>query len=161
MTTGRMEIAEGVRFGGLACEIGKDEPSRSPGAGMRLPSRRRAGWPAMIDRALVLNPELAGSLVRWVAFSERCAVTPTLPSEFSTRRHAASSPLDRRRSACTAVWRCPHLFAGRLYGLLLAEQSFREAPNLFLAVVAIIASSHALAGPTGASAHCRRTSAEA
>jgi len=149
MTDRSQEIAEGVRLARLAVELGKDDAVALTRGGHALAhlagevdGRHRA------DRQGVwCSTPIWRQPGSWAAFSGRCAVTPMPPSSF-LRAPCVSARSTRRCSECRQEWRCRICFAGRFdTASSWAEQSFREAPT-FLAVVAIIAASHALAGRT-------------
>jgi len=148
MTDRPQEIAEGVRLARLAVELGKDDAvalTRGGHALAHLAGELDRGI-ALIDRALVLNPNLAaawflGGYLRTVRGDPDAAI------EFLARA-MRFSPLDPEMFRMQAGMALSHLFAGRFdMASSWAEQSFREAPT-FLAVVAIIAASHAIAGRT-------------
>jgi TolB-like protein len=146
-TTDRpQEIAEGVRLARLAVDLGKDDAvalTRGGHALAHLAGEVDSGI-ALIDKALVLNPNLAAA---WFlgGFLRTVRGDPDAAIEFLTRA-MRFSPLDPEMFRMQAGMALSHLFAGRFdEASSCAEQSFREAPT-FLAVVAIIAASHALAG---------------
>ena len=142
------EIAEGVRLARLAVELGKDDAVALTRGGHALAhlAGELDGGIALIDKALVLNPNLAaawflGGYLRTVRGDPEAAI------EFLTRA-MRFSPLDPEMFRMQAGMALSHLFAGRFdMASSWAEQSFREAPT-FLAVVAVIAASHAIAGRT-------------
>jgi TolB-like protein len=148
MTDRPLEIAEGVRLARLAVELGKDDAVALTRGGHALAhlAGELDGGIALIDRALVLNPNLAAA---WFlgGFLRTVRGDPDAAIEFFTRA-MRFSPLDPEMFRMQAGVALSHLFAGRFDAASSwAEQSFREAPT-FLAVVAIIAASHALAGRT-------------
>ena len=101
---------------------------------------------ALVDRALLLNPNLAAA---WFlgGFLRAEFGDPDAAIEFFTRA-MRFSPLDPEMFRMQAGMALSHLFAGRFdMASSWAEQSFRQLPS-FLAAVAIIAASHALAGRT-------------
>jgi TolB-like protein len=148
MTDRPQEIAEGVRLARLAVELGKDDAvalTRGGHAFAHLAGDVDGGI-ALVDKALVLNPNLAAA---WFlgGFLRTVRGDPDAAIEFLTRA-MRFSPLDPEMFRMQAGMALSHLFAGRFDAASSwAEQSFREAPT-FLAVVAIIAASHALAGRT-------------
>jgi TolB-like protein len=148
MTARPQEIAEGVRLARLAVDLGKDDAvalTRGGHALAHLAGEVDTGI-ALIDKALVLNPNLAAA---WFlgGFLRTVRGDPDAAIEFLTRA-MRFSPLDPEMFRMQAGMALSHLFAGRFdEASLWAEQSFREAPT-FLAVVATIAASHALAGRT-------------
>jgi TolB-like protein len=148
MTDRSQEVAEGARLARRAVELGKDDAvalARSGHALAHLVGDLDSGI-ALIDRALVLNPNLAaawflgGFLRIWRGEAddaiERLA------------RAMRLSPLDSEMYRMQAGTAMAHLLAGRFDAASAwAEKSFRELPS-FLMVVGIIAASHALAGRT-------------
>ena len=120
--------------------------SRSPAAGMRSPilTGDVAGGIALLDRALVLNPNLASA---WflAGFLRTWNGEPDAAIEHFTRA-MRMSPLDPELYRMQAGLAAAHLFAGRFDAASSwAEKAFRELPS-FLMVVSVIAASHALAG---------------
>ncbi|WP_407168448.1 winged helix-turn-helix domain-containing tetratricopeptide repeat protein [Bradyrhizobium sp. ORS 111] len=142
------EIAEGVRLARLAVELGKDDAVALTRAGHALAhlAGDLDGGIALLDKALVLNPNLAAA---WFlgGFLRTERGDPDTAIEFFTRA-MRFSPLDPEMFRMQAGMAMSHLFAGR-YDMASswAEQSFRQLPS-FLFVVAISAASHALAGRT-------------
>ncbi len=148
MTDRPQEIAEGVRLARLAVELGKDDAVALTRGGHALAhlAGDLDGGIALVDKALVLNPNLAAA---WFlgGFLRTVRGDPDAAIEFFTRA-MRFSPLDPEMFRMQAGMALSHLFAGRFDAASSwAEQSFREAPT-FLAVVAIIAASHAIAGRT-------------
>ena len=142
------EIAEGIRLARLAVELGKDDAVALTRGGHALAhlAGELDGGIALIDRALVLNPNLAAA---WFlgGFLRTLRGDPDQAIEFLTRA-MRFSPLDPEMFRMQAGVALSHLCAGRFdQASSWAEQSYREAPT-FLAVVAIIAASHATAGRT-------------
>jgi TolB-like protein len=146
MTDRPREIAEGVRLARLAVELGKDDAVALTRGGHALAHLvgDLDGGIAFIDKALVLNPNLAaawflGGFLRTVRGDPDAAIV------FLTRA-MRFSPLDPEMFRMQAGMALSHLFAGRFdMASCWAEQSFRESPTFF-AVVAVIAASHALVG---------------
>jgi len=142
------EIAEGVRLARLAVELGNDDAVALTRAGHALAhlAGDLDGGIALLDKALVLNPNLAAA---WFlgGFLRTERGDPDTAIEFFARA-MRFSPLDPEMFRMQAGMAMSHLFAGR-YDLASswAEQSFRQLPS-FLFVVAISAASHALAGRT-------------
>jgi TolB-like protein len=142
------ESAEGARLARLAVELGKEDAVALTRGGHALAhlAGEVDGAIALLDRALVLNPNLAaawflGGFLRTLSGEPDAAIT------FFTRA-IRFSPLDPEMFRMQAGMALSHLLAGRFdMAASWAEQSFREAPS-FLVVVAIIAASHALAGRT-------------
>jgi TolB-like protein len=148
MTNHGQEIAEGARLARLAVEFGKDDAvalARGGHALAHLAGDLDAGA-ALIDRALVLNPNLAaawflGGFVRvWRGDAD---------GAIEHFEHAMRlSPLDPEMYRMQAGMAAAHLFAGRFdIASSWAEKAFRDLPG-FLMVVGVIAASHALAGRT-------------
>jgi tetratricopeptide (TPR) repeat protein len=140
------EIAEGVRLARLAVQLGKDDAVALTRGGHALAHLvgDLDGGIALIDRALMLNPNLAAA---WFlgGFLRTLHGDPDTAIEFLTRA-MRFSPLDPEMFRMQAGMALSHLFAGRFdLASTWAEQSFRQSPT-FLAVVAVIAASHALAG---------------
>ena len=103
-----------------------------------------AGGIALLDRALVLNPNLASA---WflAGFLRTWNGEPDAAIEHFTRA-MRMSPLDPELYRMQAGLAAAHLFAGRFDAASSwAEKAFRELPS-FLMVVSVIAASHALAG---------------
>ena len=140
------EIAEGVRLARLAVELGKDDAVALTRGGHALAHLvgDLDGGIALIDRALMLNPNLAAA---WFlgGFLRTLHGDPDTAIEFLARA-MRFSPLDPEMFRMQAGMALSHLFAGRFdLASTWAEQTFRQSPT-FLAVVAVIAASHALAG---------------
>jgi TolB-like protein len=146
MTDRAQEVAEGARLVRRAVELGKDDAvalARSGHALAHLVGDLDSGI-ALIDRALVLNPNLAaawflgGFLKIWRGESDEA---------IERLAHAMRlSPLDSEMYRMQAGTAMAHLLAGRFDAASAwAEKSFRELPS-FLMVVGVIAASHALAG---------------
>jgi TolB-like protein/Tfp pilus assembly protein PilF len=148
MTDRPREIAEGVRLARLAVELGKDDAVALTRGGHALAHLAGdvEGAIALVDKALVLNPNLAAA---WFlgGFLRTERGDPDAAIEFFTRA-MRFSPLDPEMFRMQAGMALSHLFAGRFdMASSWAEQSFRQLPT-FLTVVATIAASHALAGRT-------------
>jgi len=142
------ETAEGARLARRAVELGRDDAvalTRSGHALAHLAGDLDGGI-ALLDRALVLNPNLAaawflgGFLRVWHGESDGAI-------EYFERAMRLS-PLDAETYRMQAGMAVAHLFAGRFdTASSWAEKAFRDLPS-FLMVVSIIAASHALAGRT-------------
>ena len=148
MTNRPQEIAEGVRLARLAVELGKDDAVALTRGGHALAhlAGEMDGAIALVDRALVLNPNLAAA---WFlgGFLRTLNGDPDAAIEFLTRA-MRFSPLDPEMFRMQAGMALSHLLAERFdLASFWAQQAFRELPS-FLAVVAVIAASHALAGRT-------------
>ena len=149
MTDREREIAEGVRLARLAVELGKDDAVALTRGGHALAhlAGDLDGGIALIDKALVLNPNLAAA---WFlgGFLRTERGDPDAAIEFFNRA-MRFSPLDPEMFRMHTGMALSHLFAGRFdTAASWAEQSFRQLPTFF-GPVAIIAASHALAGRTG------------
>lgn len=140
------EVAEGVRLARRAVELGKADAVALTRCGHALGHLAGdvAGGIALVDRALVLNPNLAaawflgGFLRLWQGETEEALASFT---------HAMRlSPLDPELYRMQAGTAAAHLFLGRFdTAAAWAEKAQRELPSLLL-VAATQAASHALAG---------------
>src|SRR5262245_52911969 len=146
MTDRPKEIAEGTRLARRAVELGRDDAVALARGGTVLHHfvGDLDGSIALLDRALVLNPNLAsawflgGFLRVWGGESDGAI------ERFA--RAMRLSPLDPEMYRMQAGMALAHLFAGRFDAASSwAEKAFRHLPS-FLLVVSIIAASHALAG---------------
>ncbi len=146
MTDRLQEVAEGARLARRAVELGRDDAvalTRSGHALGHLTGDLEGGI-ALIDRALVLNPNLASA---WFlgGFLRAWNGEPDGATEHFARAMRLS-PLDPEMYRMQAGMALAHLFAGRFdTASSWAEKAFRHLPS-FLMVVSIIAASHALAG---------------
>jgi TolB-like protein len=139
------ESAEGARLARKAVELGRDDAvalTRGGHALGHLAGDLDAGI-ALLDRAVVLNPNLAaawflgGYLRVWHGEAEAAI------AHFA--RAMRLSPLDPEMYRMQAGMAVAHLFAGRFDAASSwAEKAFRNLPS-FLMVGCIIAASHALA----------------
>ncbi|MFC7396831.1 winged helix-turn-helix domain-containing tetratricopeptide repeat protein [Chelatococcus sp. GCM10030263] len=153
MTDRAQEIEEGVRLARRAVELGRDDAvalTRGGHALSHFTDDFDTGI-ALLDRAVMLNPNLAaawflgGYLRVWHGETDAAIVHFT--------RAMRLSPLDPEMYRMQAGVAVAHLFAGRFDAASSwAEQAFRNLPS-FLMVGCIIAASHALAGR---SAHAQR-----
>ncbi len=146
MTDREQEIAEGLRLARLAVELGKDDAVALTRGGHALAHLAGdvEGAIALVDKALVLNPNLASA---WFlgGFLRTENGDPDAAIELFARA-MRFSPLDPEMFRMQAGVALSHLFAGRFdMASYWAEQSFKQLPS-FLVLVAIIAASHALAG---------------
>jgi len=146
MTDRTREIEEGTRLARRAVALGQDDAVALTRSGHALGNLigDLDGGIALVDRALVLNPNLAAA---WFLGGFLRVWSGETDSAIEHFAHAMRlSPLDPelyRMQAGTAV---AHLFAGRFdEASSWAEKAFRDLPS-FLMVVGIIAASHALAG---------------
>jgi TolB-like protein len=140
------EIAEGARLAWRAVDVGKDDAialARGGHAIGFLLGDLDSGA-AFVDRALLLNPNLATA---WV-FSGLLRFyrgEPDVAIEHLARAMRLS-PLDPTSYQMQVGTGFAHLFAGRFDDASSwAERAFREAPN-YLPAAAVTAASHALAG---------------
>ena len=146
MTDRPGEIAEGARLARRAVDLGRDDAVALTRGGHALAHLTGdvAGGIALLDRALVLNPNLASA---WflAGFLRTWNGEPDAAIEHFA--HAMRlSPLDPELYRMQAGLAAAHLFAGRFDAASSwAEKAFRELPS-FLMVVSVIAASHALAG---------------
>lgn len=146
MTDRGPEITEGARLARRAVELGRDDAVALARGGHALAhlAGDLDGGIALIDRALVLNPNLAaawflgGFLRIWRGEPE---------DAIERLAHAMRlSPLDPELYRMQAGTAMAYLLAGRFdTALSWSEKVSRELPS-FLMVVAVIAASHALAG---------------
>ncbi|MBR0824523.1 winged helix-turn-helix domain-containing protein [Bradyrhizobium manausense] len=146
MTDQSAEFADGIRLARLAVELGKDDAVALTRAGHTLAhlADDLDGAVALLDKALLLNPNLAAA---WFlgGFLRAERGDPDAAIEFFTRA-MRFSPLDPEMYRMQAGMAMSHMFAGRFdLALSWAEQSFRQLPS-FVFVVLVIAACHALAG---------------
>jgi TolB-like protein len=146
MTDRRKETAEGARLARRAVELGRDDAvalTRSGHALAHLAGDFDGGI-ALLDRALLLNPNLAaarflgGFLRVWHGESDHA---------IEHFEHAMRlSPLDQEIYRMQAGMAMAHLFAGRFDAASSwAEKAYRNLSS-FLLAVSILAASHASAG---------------
>jgi tetratricopeptide (TPR) repeat protein len=140
------EIAEGTRLARRAAEIGRDDAvalTRCGHALLHLAGEIDGGI-ALLDRALVLNPNLASA---WLLGGYARMWDGDLESALARFAQAMRlSPRDPEMYRIKAGIAAAHMFAGR-YDLAStwAEESSLHMPG-FMMVLAVIAASHALAG---------------
>jgi TolB-like protein len=148
-TTDRaQETAEGARLARRAVELGRDDAVALTRAGHALAhlAGDLDGGIALLDRALVLNPNLAAAWFLGGFLRAWHGETDGAIEHFA--RAMRLSPLDPEMYRMQAGMAVAHLFAGRFdASSSWAEKSFRELPS-FLMAAAILAASHALAGGT-------------
>jgi tetratricopeptide (TPR) repeat protein len=146
MTDQPREFAEGIRLARLAVELGHDDAVALTRAGHTLAhlAGDLDGAVALLDKALLLNPNLAAAwFLSGYLRAERGDTEAAI--EFLTRA-MRFSPLDPEMFRMQAGMAMAHLFAGRFDAALSwAEQSFRQLPS-FVFVVLVIAACHGLAG---------------
>jgi len=146
MTDRAGETAEGTRLARRAVELGRDDAvalTRSGHALFHLAGDIDGGI-ALLDRALVLNPNLAsawflGGFARvWDGDTDGAIARLTQAMRLS--------PLDPEMYRMKAGMAAAHMLAGRFDDASSwAEQAFTNLPS-FLMVVGVIAACHALAG---------------
>ncbi|MGH8555358.1 MAG: winged helix-turn-helix domain-containing tetratricopeptide repeat protein, partial [Gammaproteobacteria bacterium] len=146
MSDRSQEVAEGARLARRAVELGRDDAVALTRGGHALSHfvGDLDGGIALLDRALVLNPNLAAA---WFlgGFLRVWHGEPDGAIEHFARAMRLS-PLDPEMYRMQAGMAVAHLFAGRFDAASSwAEKAFRDLPS-FLMVVGIIAASHALAG---------------
>jgi TolB-like protein len=148
MTDRSQEVAEGARLARRAVDLGRDDAvalARSGGALCHFTGDLDSSV-ALIDRALVLNPNLAaawyiGGFLRIYRGEADDAIE-------RLARAMRLSPLDPEMFRMQAGTALAHLFAGRFdTASSWAEKASRDLPS-FLIPASIIAASHALAGRT-------------
>lgn len=146
MTDRPREMAEGVRLARRAVELDKGDAvalTRSGHALCHLAGELQGGI-VLLDKALVLNPNLAAAWFLGAFLRLWHGETDAAIEHFT---HAMRlSPLDPELYRMQAGMAAAHLFVGRFdTASSWAEKAFRDLPS-FLMAVAILAASHALAG---------------
>jgi TolB-like protein len=142
------ETEEGARLARRAVELGKNDAVALTRGGHALGhfGGELNGCIALVDKALMLNPNLAAA---WFlgAFQRIARGEPDVAIE--RFQHAMRlSPLDPEMVRMQAGMALAHLLAGRFdLASSWAEKAFRELPS-FAMVSGILAASHALAGRT-------------
>ena len=153
MTNPPRERAEGIRLARRAVELDKGDAVALTRGGHALGhlAGDLQGGIALLDKALVLNPNLAAA---WFlgAFLRLWHGEPDVAIEHFT--HAMRlSPLDPELYRMQAGMASAHLFVGRFdLASSWAEKAFRDLPS-FLLAVAILAASHALAARMAEAQH--------
>lgn len=140
------EIAEGARLARRAVELGADDAVALTRGGHALGhlAGDLDGGIALIDRALLLDPNLAAAWFLGGFLRTWNGQTDAAMEHFA--RAMRLSPLDPEMYRMQAGMAAAHLLAGRFDAASAwAEKAFRQLPS-FLMVVGIIAASHALAG---------------
>jgi len=147
MTDREHEIGEARRLARRAEELGKDDARAPCTAGLALgyvagDSQEGA---ALIDQALVLNPNLASAWV-FSGWSKIWLGEPEAAIEHAA--HAMRlSPQDPQIFNMQSIMAFAHFFAGRYSeAISCAQKALREKPNYSLAILTLAASC-ALAGP--------------
>jgi tetratricopeptide (TPR) repeat protein len=148
MTDPSRELAEGARLARRAVELGKDDAVALTRGGHALGhfGGDLDSCIALLDRALVLNPNLSAAC--YLGAFQRVA-RGQHDDAIERFAHAMRlSPLDPEMLRMQAGTALAHLLARRFDAALSwAEKAFRDLPS-FLLAVGIIAASHALAGRT-------------
>jgi TolB-like protein len=150
------EAAEGERLARRAVELGRDDAVALTRGGHALAHfvGDLDGGIALLDRALMLNPNLASAWFLGGYLRVWHGETDDAIEHFA--RAMRLSPLDPELYRMQAGTAMAHLFAGRFDSASSwAEKAFRDLPS-FLLVVSIIAASHALAGRAEESLHAMR-----
>ena len=156
MTDRTQELEEGARLARRAVELGKNDAIALTRGGHALGhfGGELDGCIALVDKALVLNPNLAAA---WFlgAFQRVARGEPDVAIERFA--HAMRlSPLDPEMVRMQAGTALAHLLAGRFdVAASWAQKAFRELPGFGLAS-AIIAASQALAGRMDAAERAAR-----
>ena len=142
------EIADGARLARRGVELGRDDAvalTRSGHALAHLAGDFDGGI-ALLDRAVMLNPNLAAAWFLGGFLRVWHGETDNAIEHFG--RAMRLSPLDPEIYRMQAGMAMAHLFAGRFdVASSWAEKASRDLPS-FLMVVGIVAASHALAGRT-------------
>jgi TolB-like protein len=140
--------AEGARLAERAIELGQDDAIALARGGHALANfvGDVDGGSAWIDRALVLDPNLAAA---WFLGSFVRIMRGETDEAIERLAHAMRlSPLDSEMYRMQGGTALAHLYAGRFDAAAeWAEQSLRGLPT-FLIEVSVLAASHALAGRT-------------
>ena len=146
MTDRPREIAEGTRLARLAVELGRDDAVALTRGGHALGhlAGDLDGGIALLDRAVLLNPNLASA---WFLGGFLRALHGETDAAIEHLAHAVRlSPLDPEMFRMQAGMALAHFFAGRFDSASAwAEKSVGNLPS-FLAAVSLAAAAHALAG---------------
>ena len=146
MTDRPREIAEGTRLARLAVELGRDDAVALTRGGHALGhlAGDLDGGIALLDRAVLLNPNLASA---WFLGGFLRALHGETDAAIEHLAHAVRlSPLDPEMFRMQAGMALAHFFAGRFDSASAwAEKAVGNLPS-FLAAVSLAAASHALAG---------------
>jgi TolB-like protein len=146
MTDRPREMAEGIRLARRAVELDQGDAVALTRGGHALAhlAGDLQGGIALLDKALVLNPNLAAAWFLGAFLRLWHGETDAAIEHFA---HAMRlSPLDPELYRMQAGMAAAHLFVGRFdTASSWAEKAFRDLPS-FLMVVAVLAASHALAG---------------
>lgn len=140
------EISEGARLARRAVELGQNDAIALTRGGHALAHLTGDvdGGLALLDRAIVLDPNLAAA---WFLSGFLRALSGDCNRAIEQFSWAMRlSPLDREMYRIQAGMALANLFAGRFdEASSWAEKAYRDTPS-FLAVVGVIAASHALSG---------------
>jgi TolB-like protein len=140
------EMAEGVRLARLAVELGRDDAVALTRAGHALShfTGDLDGGIALIERAMLLNPNLAAA---WFLGGFLRALNGEADSALEHFAHAVRlSPLDPEMFRVQVGMALAHFFAGHFDSAAAsAEKAVGNLPSLLVAT-GVIAASHALAG---------------
>ncbi|NMF89478.1 winged helix-turn-helix domain-containing tetratricopeptide repeat protein [Aromatoleum petrolei] len=146
MTDRPRELAEGVLLARRAVELGKDDAVALTRCGHVLGhlAQDLPGGIALLDKALMLNPNLAAAWFLGAFLKLLHGETEEAVEHFT---HAMRlSPLDPELYKMEAGMAAAHLFMGHFdTAASWAERALRELPSLLLAA-ATLAASHAHAG---------------
>lgn len=142
------ELAEGARLARRAVELGKNDAVALTRGGHALGhfGGDLDGCIALLDRALLLNPNLSAAW--YLGGFQR--ISRGEPDDAIERiaRAMRLSPLDPEMVRMQTGTALAHLFAGRFDDASSwAEKAFRDMPD-FLLAAGVVAASHALAGRT-------------
>ncbi|OAP36812.1 CadC-family transcriptional regulator [Sinorhizobium glycinis] len=142
------EIAEGARLARMAVELGRDDAVALTRGGHALAhlTGDLDGGIALIDRAVLLNPNLAPA---WYLGGALRALRGETDAAIEHLAHAVRlSPLDPEMFRMQVGMALAHFFAGRFDSASdCAEKALGNLPSL-LPAIALAAASHALAGRT-------------
>ena len=146
MTDRGQEIAEATRLASRAAELGKDDAVALSFGGLTLGyfARDPEAGATLIDRALLLNPNLAAA---WSASGFSRVIFGDLDVAIEHLARAMRfSPLDPLMFFMHHLTALAHFFAGRYdEAWPLAERACREQPH-FIGAARVAAASYALAG---------------
>jgi TolB-like protein len=146
MTDVPREITEGVRLARRAVELDKGDAVALTRSGHALGhlAGDLPGGIALLDKALVLNPNLAAAWFLGAYVKLWHGETDAAIEHFTHAMHL--SPVDPELYRMQAGMALAHLFAGRFdVASSWAEKAFGDLPS-FLVVAAILAATHALVG---------------
>jgi TolB-like protein len=150
-------IAEGTRLTYRAVELGKDDAVALARGGHALANfvGDVDGGVALIDRALVLNPNLAAA---WFLGSFVRIMRGETDDAIERLAHVMRlSPLDSEMYRMQGGTALAHLYARRFDAASSwAEKALRDLPT-FLIMVSVLAASRALAGRTGEARRAMRS----